>query len=92
MTDRLDAIKDRWSLDSTLPRPVPWGMDDVVWLVGEIERLRAEAQRADDAAYAVCEKLADWWHKHGIEGTPETDEIAWAARGVVFKKKGPEKP
>ena len=38
--DRLDEIKDRWSLDSSLPRPIPWGYDDVVWLVAEIERLR----------------------------------------------------
>jgi hypothetical protein len=28
MTHRLDEIKERWSLDSSLPRPVPWGLDD----------------------------------------------------------------
>jgi hypothetical protein len=54
MTDRLDEIKDRWSLDSSLPRPVPWGFDDVVWLVDEIVRLRAEAKRADDEATTLA--------------------------------------
>jgi hypothetical protein len=52
--DRLDEIKDRWSLDSSLPRPVPWGFDDVVWLVGEVERLRAEAKRADEEATTLA--------------------------------------
>lgn len=49
-------------------------------------------RRERDEAYAVCEMMAAWWHKHGIEATKEIDEIAWQARGVVFKKKGPEKP
>jgi hypothetical protein len=44
--DRLDEIKERWSLDSSLPRPVPWGLDDVVWLVQEVERLRASYKEA----------------------------------------------
>jgi hypothetical protein len=52
--DLLDEIKDRWSLGSSLPRPVPWGLDDVVWLVGEVERLRAEAKRADEEATTLA--------------------------------------
>lgn len=47
MTDeRLDEIKTKWNISVTLPMAVPWGKDDVVWLVGEVTRLRAEAQRA----------------------------------------------
>jgi hypothetical protein len=51
MTDeRLDEIKTRWNISITLPMSVPWGKDDVVWLVGEVTRLRAEAKRADEEA------------------------------------------
>ena len=39
--ERLDEIKTRWNFDVTLPMSVPWGKDDVVWLVGEVTRLRA---------------------------------------------------
>ena len=50
MTDeRLDEIKTKWNIPVTLPMSVPWGKDDVVWLVGEVTRLRAEAKRAADA-------------------------------------------
>ena len=43
MTDEsLEEIKTKWNFDVTLPMAVPWGKDDVVWLVGEVERLRAE--------------------------------------------------
>jgi hypothetical protein len=41
MNDRIDEIKTKWNFDLTLPMAVPWGKDDVVWLVGEVERLRA---------------------------------------------------
>jgi hypothetical protein len=45
MTDeRLDEIKTRWNIPVTLPMAVPWGKDDVVWLVGEVERLRAKVR------------------------------------------------
>ena len=51
MTDeRLDEIKTKWNIPVTLPMAVPWGKDDVVWLVQEVERLRAEAKRADEEA------------------------------------------
>jgi hypothetical protein len=51
MTDeRLDEIKTKWNIPVTLPMSVPWGKDDVVWLVGEVTRLRAEAKRADEEA------------------------------------------
>lgn len=49
--DLLDEIKTRWDFDATLPMTVPWGKDDVVWLVQEVERLRAENVRLR-AAYA----------------------------------------
>ena len=42
--ERLDEIKTKWNFDVTLPMAVPWGKDDVVWLVGEVERLRAKAE------------------------------------------------
>ena len=46
MTDeRLDEIKTKWNIPVTLPMSVPWGKDDVVWLVGEVTRLRAENVR-----------------------------------------------
>ena len=47
MNDRIDEIKTKWNFDVTLPMAAPWGKDDVVWLVGEVERLRAEAERAN---------------------------------------------
>lgn len=47
MNDRIDEIKTKWNFDVTLPMAVPWGKDDVVWLVGEVERLRGEAERAN---------------------------------------------
>lgn len=58
MTDeRLDEIKTKWNIPVTLPMAVPWGKDDVVWLVGEVTRLRAEAKRADEEAIAFDEVL-----------------------------------
>lgn len=48
--DMLDDIKTKWNIPVTLPMVVPWGKDDVVWLVGEVERLRAEAKCADEEA------------------------------------------
>lgn len=48
--DLLDEIKNKWNIPVVLPMAVPWGKDDVVWLVGEVERLRAEAKRADEEA------------------------------------------
>jgi len=54
MTDeRLDEIKTKWNIPVTLPMAVPWGKDDVVWLVGEVTRLRAEARRADALLWQV---------------------------------------
>jgi hypothetical protein len=45
MTDeRLDEIKTKWNIPVTLPMAVPWGKDDVVWLVQEVERLRAKVR------------------------------------------------
>jgi hypothetical protein len=48
--------------------------------------------RIRDDAYTVCERLTDWWREHGIDGTRELDDIALAARAVVFRVRGPEKP
>ena len=62
--------------------------NDIPKLIDDIERLRVDYAEA----CAVCERLAEWWRRHGIEGTRELDDIAFAARGVVFKVKGPEKP
>ncbi len=46
--ERLEEIKSKWNFDVTLPMAVPWGKDDVVWLVGEVERLRVENERVID--------------------------------------------
>lgn len=54
MNDRIDEIKTKWNFDVTLPMAVPWGKDDVVWLVGEVERLRAEAHHAQALRAALC--------------------------------------
>lgn len=54
MSDLLDEIKTRWNFDGTLPMAVPWGKDDVVWLVGEVERLRADAHHAQALRAALC--------------------------------------
>jgi hypothetical protein len=67
------------------------GVEPPDFIQDVIEDLKRKVALHEDA-YAVCEKLADWWHKHGIEGTAEIDDIAWQARGVVFKVKGPEEP
>jgi hypothetical protein len=44
MKKRLDEIKTKWNIPVTLPMTVPWGKDDVVWLVQEVERLRAKVR------------------------------------------------
>lgn len=57
MTDPLDEIKAKWNIPVVLPMSVPWGKDDVVWLVQEIERLRVLAQAVDEfvaAAECLC--------------------------------------
>ena len=54
MNDRIDESKTKWNLDATLPMAVPWGKDDVVWLVGEVERLRADAHHAQELRAALC--------------------------------------
>jgi hypothetical protein len=55
MTDRLDEIKTTWNVPAKHPRPLAAGRDDVVWLVGEVERLRAEAKRARQATRLLNE-------------------------------------
>ncbi len=55
MTDRLDEIKTTWNVPAKQPRPLAAGRDDVVWLVGEVERLRAEAKRARQATRLLNE-------------------------------------
>lgn len=61
MIDRLDEIKTKWNIPVTLPMPVPWGKDDIVWLVHEVERLRAENARLtrerDEARAEVADLL-----------------------------------
>lgn len=52
--DMLDDIKTKWNIPVTLPMAVPWGKDDVVWLVGEVTRLRAEAKCADEEATTLA--------------------------------------
>jgi hypothetical protein len=54
VSDLLDEIKTKWNIPVTLPMTVPWGKDDVVWLVGEVTRLRAEARRADEEATTLA--------------------------------------
>lgn len=56
--ERLDEIKTKWNFDVTLPMAVPWGKDDVVWLVGEVERLRAENERLRVAVKANATLIA----------------------------------
>ena len=53
--DLLDEIKAKWNIPVTLPMAVPWGKDDVVWLVQEVERLRAEAKV--EAAHRIREAV-----------------------------------
>lgn len=67
--DLLDEIKAKWNIPVVLPMAVPWGKDDVVWLVQEIERLRGEARRADEEAT----KLAN-------SGLATTEQIVRALR------------
>jgi hypothetical protein len=55
MTDRLDEIKTTWNVPAKQPRPPAAGRDDVAWLVGEVERLRAEAKRARQATRLLNE-------------------------------------
>ena len=69
MTDeRLDEIKTKWNIPVTLPMSVPWGKDDVVLLVQEVERLRAalddvmgacDAECAGCGAYYVAKRALD---------------------------------
>ena len=65
MTDeRLDEIKTRWNIPVTLPMTVPWGKDDVVWLVQEVDRLRAE----DDALRAKVRTITEHYKPGWVEG------------------------
>lgn len=54
MSDRIDEIKTKWNFDLTLPMSVRWGKNDIVWLVGEVERLRADAHHAQALRAALC--------------------------------------
>jgi hypothetical protein len=51
--DLLDEIKTKWNIPVTLPMAVPWGKDDVVWLVQEVERLRVLARAVDEFVSAA---------------------------------------
>jgi hypothetical protein len=67
MTDeRLDEIKTKWNIPVTLPMSVPWGKDDVVWLVQEVERLREDLKKAQEKA-AIYER--DWYEAKSEFGT-----------------------
>jgi hypothetical protein len=46
--DRFSEIVQRWRLLSELPREAPEGIDDIVWLIGEVYRLRKELEGKDD--------------------------------------------
>lgn len=73
MTDLLDEIKVKWNIPATLPMAVPWGKDDVVWLVGEIERLRVERERSTDWYQQRFNRLRQWV-KEEVE--PLSKEVA----------------
>ena len=67
--ERLDEIKTKWNIPVTLPMAVPWGKDDVVWLVGENERLRAEAHTMRHRIAVLREALEDvreWAHQDDV--------------------------
>lgn len=58
--DRLNEIIQSWKLQEALPRESPEGLDDVVWLVGEVERLRSAYDSAlERIGYA--EEFRDYW-------------------------------
>jgi len=79
MTDRLDAIKTTWNVPAKQPRPPAAGRDDVVWLVGEVERLREALADASETRRALADALA--WiedykadHRAVVEGQCAPDE------------------
>lgn len=73
--DRLWEIIRSWNLYETLPRESPHGLDDIVWLVGEVERLRRDAQSYEEAMEKVhqAEEMRDSWKRR-------YDSLSWQVR------------
>lgn len=67
MQNRLAEIKARWGMMLHMPRETKDGLDDVAWLVGEVERL---SRQAEEQA-AVCTMLVEAWDRM----TPMDDAI-----------------
>jgi hypothetical protein len=76
MNDFLDEIKTKWSISVTLPMSAPWGKDDIVWLVGEVERLLKECNTAwferDEARAGLLEM-----HRERNEARDERDDLQY---------------
>lgn len=93
MRDLLDDIKEKWNIPYTLPMSVPWGKDDVVWLVQEVERLRAESERLmkeratawferDEARYGLLEM-----HRERNEARDDNERLREVLQSLVEQKK-----
>lgn len=74
---RLLEIKDAWGFTATRPRPARDGLDDVAWLIGEIERL--ERERND--AVSVCKMLIENW-----QNMTSLNEVIEAAQTIAIKE------
>ena len=56
--DRLAEIKEWWDFNNSLPAIPPEGLDDVVWLIGEVERLREEVKRLKKSTDDILRVIA----------------------------------
>jgi hypothetical protein len=72
MTDRLDEIKTTWNVPAKQPRPLAAGRDDVVWLVGEVERLREALADIARGYYSdpLCQRTPEQRAREALASKP----------------------
>jgi hypothetical protein len=78
MTDRLEEIEADANREVDWPEPQRLDQDDIVWLIAEVKRLRAQLKRAMEVVpFGVCppnddddcdSMCTDCWKKYIEEG------------------------
>ena len=89
--DMLDDIKTKWSIPVTLPIIVPWGKDDVVWLVGEVTRLRAEVAALREAC-TLALRIMEQKNKVNVPSYVKTVTVDFAPEDVAVLRAALDPP